>query len=160
MRFRNILTNTEFDLNLKIRFTKCYVWSVLLYGMEGWTLKVNTMNRLKAFEMWVYRRILKVPWTARRTNEEILERIGRGRELMSIIKRRKTAYLGHVVRNERYHLLQLIMEGKIERRRGVGRRRISWLRNIRQWTGIRAAGDIVHTCGDREKWSEVIANIQ
>ena len=113
VRFRNILTNTEFDLNLKIRFTKCYVWSVLLYGMEGWTLKVNTMNRLKAFEMWVYRRILKVPWTARRTNEEILERIGRGRELMSIIKRRKTAYLGHVVRNERYHLLQLIMVGKI-----------------------------------------------
>ncbi|MBV2145157.1 MAG: hypothetical protein KTM48_00180, partial [Wolbachia endosymbiont of Pissodes strobi] len=134
-----VLTNSDFDLNLRIRFTKCYVWSVLLYGIECWTLKVNTMNRLEAFEMWVYRRTLKVPWTARKTNEEIL-RIGGERELLDTIKCRNTAHLGHVTRNERYHFLQLLIDGKIEERRGLGRKRMSWLRNIKQWRGIRITG--------------------
>lgn len=159
MKFKNVLTNSDFDLDLRVRFTKCYVWSVLLYGMEGWTLKVRNMNRLEAFEMWVYRRILKIPWTARETNEEILRRMGRERELLSTIKRRKTAYLGHVMRNERYHLLQLIIEGKIEGRRGLGRKRMSWLRNVKHWTGIRTTGELIHATGERERWSELIANI-
>ena len=159
IKFRNVLTNSDFDLQMRLRFVKCYIWSVLLYGMEGWTLKMNTMNRLEAFEMWIYRRILKVPWTARVTNEEILRGIGTERQLLYTIKLRKTAYLGHVVRNERYQFLQTLIEGKIEGSRGVGRRRMSWLRNVRQWTGLRNIGDLIHTARDREKWSNVIANI-
>ena len=80
--------------------------------------------------------------------------------MLSTIKRRKTAYLGHVIRNERYHLIQLIMEGKIEGRRGIGRKKMSWLRNIKQWTNIRNTGELIHSIGDRVKWSEMIANIQ
>lgn len=159
MKFRKVLTNNDFDLDLRIRFVKCYVWSVLLYGMEGWTLKVNTMNRLEAFEMWIYRRILKVPWTARKTNEEVLRTIRRKRELLEIIKRRKTAYLGHIIRNGRYQFLQLVIEGKIEGRRGVGRKKMSWLRNVRQWTGLRTVGDLFSTIRNKEEWVHVIANI-
>jgi len=70
IKLKKVLTNTDFDLGLRIRFVKCYVWTVLLYGMEEWTLKVSTMNKLEAFEMWVYRRVLRIPWTARRTNDE------------------------------------------------------------------------------------------
>jgi len=122
-----VLTNTDFDLGLRIRFVICYVWTVLLYGMEGWTLKMSTMNKLEAFEMWIYRRVLKIPWT----NDEVLRIINKDRELLDTIKRGKTAYLGHVICNERYQFVQLLIEGK----RGIGRKKMSWLRNVRQWIG-------------------------
>jgi len=99
MKFKIVLTNTDFDLGLIIRFVKCYVWTVLLYGMDGWPLKVSTMKKLEAFEMCVYRRVLRIPWT--------------------------------------YQFLQLIIEGKIKGKRGIGRKKMSWLRNVRQWTGLR-----------------------
>ena len=68
MKFREVLTKTEFDLNLRLRFVRCYIWSVLFYGTESWTMKVASMNRVEAFEMWRYRRMLRIPWTARITN--------------------------------------------------------------------------------------------
>jgi len=127
MKFKKGLTNTDFDLGLRIRFVHCYVWTVLLCGMEGWILKVSTMNKLETFEMWVYRRVLRIPWTARRTNNEVLRIINKERELLDTIKRQKTAYLGHVIRNKRYQILQLIIEGKIEGKRGIGRKKMSWI---------------------------------
>jgi len=69
--------------------------------MEGWTLTVSTMNKPEAFEMWVYRRVLRIPWTARRANDEVLRIINKNHELLDTIKRRKTRYLGQVIRNER-----------------------------------------------------------
>lgn len=118
---------------------KCYVWSTLLYGMEAWTLKVTTINKIEAFEMWTLRRMLKVSWVERIRNEDILRRAGlTDRELFENIKKRKIAYLGHIIRGERYHFLRLILQGKIEGgKRGIGRRKLSWLRNIRHWTGIK-----------------------
>ena len=89
---------------------KCYVWSILLYGLEAWTLKVSTMNKIEAFEMWCYRRILKIPWTDRVTNEDVLRSVSKERELLKIIKVRKTSYFGHIIRGPRYELLQLIVE--------------------------------------------------
>lgn len=159
LRLRRVLTCSDFDLNLRLRFLKCYVWSVLLYGMEGWTLKASTVNKLEAFEMWLYRRILKVPWTARMTNEEVLRRVNKQRELFEVIKKRKTAYLGHIIRNTKYQFLHLLIEGKIEGRRGIGRKKMSWLRNIRQWTGLRDVQSLIHTARNKEQMENVIANI-
>lgn len=159
IKFERVLTNTDLNLDLRVRFIKCYIWSVLLYGMESWTLKVTTMNKLEAFEMWAYRRVLKIPWTARITNENVLRRINRDRELLLTIKRRKTAYLGHIMRNTKYQLLQLIIEGKIEGKRGMGRKKMSRLRNVRQWTGLRTVESLIHTARDRVEMSQVVANI-
>ena len=61
MKFKNVMTNSEFDFGLRMRFIQCYVWAFMLYGMESWTLKANTINKIEAFEMWIYRRILKIP---------------------------------------------------------------------------------------------------
>ena len=108
---------------------------MLLYGIEEWSLKVSEMNRLEIFEMWVYHRVLKIPWTARATNGGVLRRMGKNQEILTMIKRRKTAYLGHIMHNTKYELLQKIIQGKIKGRRGVERKKLSWLRNIRQWTG-------------------------
>ena len=67
--------------------------------MEGWTLKVPTMNRIEVFEMWLLRRILKIKWTERISNNEVLKRLNKDREILTTIKRRKAAYLGHIMRN-------------------------------------------------------------
>ena len=158
-KYRRVLVNSEFDLDLRLCFIRCYVWSILLYGVEGWTLKVHTMNKLEAFEMWLYRRVLKIPWTAKKTNEEVLARVKRNRELLTTVKRRKTAYFGHVMRSDKYKFLQLLIEGKVEGKRGIGRKKMSWLRNIRQWTGLKDIGELVHTAQDRIRMSAIIANI-
>ena len=127
--------------------------------MEGWTLKATAINKLEAFEMWLYRRVLKIPWTARLTNEEILRRVNKQRELFELIKKRKTAYLGHIMRNTKYQFLHLLIEGKIEGRRGIRRKKMSWLRNIRQWTGLHDVQSLIHTARNREAMENVIANI-
>lgn len=162
-KFKSVLTSRDLSLRLRMRYARCYVWSVLLYllyGVETWTLNTKTINKLEAFEMWTYRRILKVPWTERVSNEEILSRMSKDREMLYTIKRRKVDYFGHLMRNPKYQLLQLIIEGKIEGKRGVGRKQMPWLRNIREWTGLRGIGDLLHVAADREAYKNVVANIQ
>jgi hypothetical protein len=158
-KMKTLFCNDSINLKLRQRMIKCYVWSVLLYGCETWTLKVGTMNRLEAFEMWLHRRMLKIPWTDMVTNTDVLRRARADRELLSKIKIRKVSYLGHVMRGEKYHLLQLILEGKICGRRGPGRRQLSWLRNIREWTGIRSVEELIRIAQDREAFARVIANV-
>lgn len=100
-----------------------------------------------------------IPWTARTTNEEVLRRIGHGRKLMTIVKVRKTAYVGHILRNDKYSLLQVIMQGRIDGKKTIGRKKKSWLRNIRDWTNL-SAEQIFHVARDREAFKEVIANLR
>lgn len=122
------------NLEIKIRLLRCYILSILYYGVESWTLTKATEKRLEAFEMWLYRRILKIPWVDKVSNRAVLERIGKQKEIMNTIKRRKLEYLGHIMRNEgKYHLLISILQGKVFGKRGPGRRRISWLKNLRTW---------------------------
>ena len=156
---KTFFCNDNLNLKLRQRMVKCYIWSVLLYGAEAWTLKVNTLNRLEAFEMWIHRRMLRIPWTDMVSNSEVLRRANIGRELLTTMKIRKTAYLGHVLKGEKYSFLQLIIQGKIEGRRGVGRRLMSWLRNIRAWTGIQTVEELIHVARDREAFAQVIANV-
>lgn len=158
LNMRKLLTNKSLSLTLRYRFVKGYVYAVLLYGTETWTLKANTLNRLEAFETWVFRRLLKVPWTARMTNAEVLRRMDRDRELLTIVKRRKVAYLGHIFRNTKYLFLKLIMEGKIEGKRGIGRKKHSWLKNIRDWTNL-DAHTLFRAAQNREDFAVIVANI-
>ena len=142
LKLKNFFLARTLPLALRIRVVKCYVWPVLLYGAETWSLKVRTLNRIEAFEMWTLRRLLRIPWTAHRSNEEVLEMAGVQRELLHIVKNRKISYLGHILRGDRYSIPKLILQGKIEGRRGPGRKQHSWLRNIRDWCGIRDAATI------------------
>lgn len=159
-KIKTLLCNRDLSLTTRWRATKCYVLSTLLYGVEGWTLKARTMSRLDSFEMWLYRRILKISWTERVTNDRVLERMDKEQELLTTVKRRKAAYFGHIFRNSKYSFLQLIVEGKIEGRRGVGRKRFSWLRNLRQWFDIREASTIIHLARDREEFQLMVANLR
>jgi hypothetical protein len=106
-----------------------------IYGCETWTLKKETTDRLAAFERWTYRRTLNISWIQHVTNDEIHRRIGTEQQLKRAIKRRKVSYFGPIMRNEKYALLQCILEGKIDGKRTRGRRRASWMSNIRNWLG-------------------------
>lgn len=95
-----------------MRMIRCYIFSTLLYGSEGWTLDATTEKKLDAFEMYLYRRMLRISWVQRITNLEVLERMEKSKELMLIVKEKKTTYTGHIMRSERYELLRLIIDGK------------------------------------------------
>lgn len=95
---------------------------------ETWTLNINTLNKLEAFEMWVFRSLLKV-WTSYTTNAEVLE-MSKHRKLLTMIKHRTFANLGHIVSHIKYQFLKLIMKGKIEGNHGVDRKKYSRLKNI------------------------------
>ncbi|XP_050513955.1 uncharacterized protein LOC126889589 [Diabrotica virgifera virgifera] len=114
-------------------------------------MKVNMMNKLEAFEMWSYRRMLRISWVQRISN-----RVGQGEgDLMKMIKKRKLEYLGHIMRGSRYRMLQLILNGKIDGKRGIGRKKYSWLRNLRQWTGL-LADQLLHAAQDRERYRQIV----
>jgi len=93
-------------------------------------------------------------------NEAVVNRASAVRELLITVKCRKLSYLGHILNGDRYRILQLIMKGKIEGRRGVGRKHASWLRNLREWTGIRSAEQLFRLAEDRAQLAIVIANIR
>lgn len=158
-RMRGVLCNRNLALKTRIRLLKCYIIPVLLYGHEGWTLTKALEAKLQAFELWLYRRILRISWTERVRNSEVLERIGTTVEVLYCIKSQKLQYFGHVMRNEKYRFLQLIMEGKIEGRRRPGRRKTSWLKNLREWFNIDSTS-LFRAAVNRIQIALMIANLR
>ena len=132
---RTVLSCRGINLKTRLRAIKCYIWPTLFYGAETWTITKSLLSRLDAFEMWVYRRELKISWTDKITNEEVLRRMGTGREIVRQFKTRKLQYLGHMIRHNSTQL-QLI-EGKIEGRRSRGRPRNTWTTDITSTKGLK-----------------------
>ncbi|CAG9831376.1 unnamed protein product [Diabrotica balteata] len=120
---RSFFCIVNLKLQLQKRIVKCYVYSVLYYGVESSTLNLDKIRRLNAFEMWNCRIIIRVFWVDRVRNNEVLRRIGKEKEVeLTIIKERMLQYLGYVMRGEKYGILRLIMHGTKDDRRSIGRR--------------------------------------
>ena len=113
---------------LRKRMVKSLVWSVALYASETWTLRQEDIKRLQAFEMWVWRRMEKVSWRDKKTNEEVLEAIGEKRSLMDMIYKRKKNWIGHITRGD--SLMKDVIEGRMIGKRPPGRRRYGMLREL------------------------------
>jgi hypothetical protein len=133
-KMKNYLTNGAINMKRRQKMLKCYIHSVLLYGAEATTYTAQTIKRIEACEMWFYRRMLKIPWIKKVTNAEVLKRAGTERTILETIKKRKINYFETIMKEPKYELLRLVMQGKIEGRRGRGRGKISWLNNVRKWT--------------------------
>lgn len=160
IKMASVLKSRDLTLNTKMRLVRCYVFSVLLYGVEAWTLTEASTKKLEAYEMWVYRRMLRVAWKDHVTNLEVLMRMSKEKEILNTIKVRKLEYLGHIMRNEnRYQLLQCILQGKVEGKRSAGRRRISWLKNLRSWFSTSTTG-LFRAAVNKIKIANMIANIR
>ena len=112
------------------------VFPVVMYGRESWTIKKAEHWRIDAFELWCWRRLLRVPWTARRSNQSILKEISPGCSLEGLMLKLKLQYFGHLMRGAD-SLEKTLMLGKIEGRRRSGRqRRDGWMASPTQWTWV------------------------
>ena len=94
----NILKNRDITLSTKVRLVKAMVYPVVMYGCESWTVKKAERRRIDAFELWCWRRLLRVPWTARRSNQSILKEISPGCSLEGLMLKLKLQYFGHLMR--------------------------------------------------------------
>ena len=125
----SILKSRDITLPTKIHLVKAMVFPVVMYGCESWTVKKAERQRIDAFEPWCWRRFLRVPWTARRSNQSILKQISRGCSLEGMMLKLKLQYFGHLMRRVD-SLEKTLMLGGIGGRRTRGRQRMRWLDGI------------------------------
>ena len=121
-------------LPTKVHLVKAMVFPVLMYGCESWAIKKAEHRRIDAFELWCWRRLLKVPWSARRSNQSILKEISPGCSLEALMLKLQLQYFGHLMRRaDSFEKTQIL--GKIEGRRRRGRQRMRWwMASPTQWT--------------------------
>merc|ERR1711860_448944 len=117
----NIWKDRGIPIFLKIKLLKTLIWPVMLYGSESWTLRCEENNKINASEMWFYRRLLRVKWTDKRTNDSILVELNTNRILLTEINKRRLKYVGHAVRHKNTTLMSTVLMGKIEGKRKRGR---------------------------------------
>ena len=125
----SIFKSRDITLPTKVRLVKAMVFPVVMYGCESWTIKKAECRRIDAFELWCWRRLLRVPWTARRSNQSILKEISPGYSLEGLMLKLKLQYFSHLM-GRADSLEKTLMLGKIEGRRRRGRQRMRWLDGI------------------------------
>ena len=125
----SILKSRDITLPTKVHLVKAMVSPVVMYGRESWTIKKADCQRIDAFELWCWRRLLRVPWTARRSNQSILKEISPGCSLEGLMLKLNLQYFGHLMQRAD-SLEKTLMLGKIEGRRRRGRQRMRWLDDI------------------------------
>ena len=124
----SILKSRDITLPTKVYLVKALVFPVVMYGCESWTVKKAERRRIDVFELWCWRRLLRVPWTARRFNQFILKEISPGCSLEELMLKLKLQYFGHLM--QRADSLKALMLGKIEGGRRRGQQRMRWLDGI------------------------------
>ena len=125
----SIFKSSDVTLPTKVRLVKAMVFPVVIYGCESWTVKKAERRRIDAFELWCWRRLLRVPWTARRFNQSVLKEISPGFSLEGMMLKLKLQYFGHLMQRVD-SLEKTLILGGIEGRRRRGRQRMRWLDGI------------------------------
>ena len=153
-----VFKNRQLKVTTKIRILECYVWSVLLYGCDAWTINICMEKRIEAVEMWFLRRMIRIPWTDRVSNEEVLKRAKVKRQLMKVIRKRQMQFLGHIMRCE--GMENLVLTGKIEGRRSRGRQRLKFITSLnRDFHTNRSDSELLILSKDRKRWKTMITNV-
>ena len=124
-----ILKTRDITLLTKVRLVNAMVFPIVMYGCESWTIKKAECRRIDAFELWCWRRLLRIPWTARRSNQSILKEIKPGCSLEGLILKLKRQYFGHLMRRTD-SFEKTLMLGKTEGGRRRGQQRMRWLDGI------------------------------
>ena len=142
---RRSLLTSRLNTEMKKKLVRCYIWSIALYGSETWTLRKLEKKYLESFEMWCWRKMEKIKWTEKVSDEEVLKRVSEERMILNNIVRRKANWIGHILR--RNGILHDVIEGKIEGKRGPGRTQfMDDLKNGRRY------GKLKEEAQDRDKW--------